>query len=101
MLKTANGEPGWLCTFYTVDSNESFKDPVSECVLNDTRVKLNDALPRGLGDEWGIKLKGLLTVSQSAHSEFGLAVAGENIHYLCKFLLIAEQGAPSFMLMGS
>lgn len=77
MLYAPNREPGWLCTFYTADENGVLKEPVSECILNDTRVKLNDALPQGLGDEWGIKLKGSMTVEHDMKFEFGLAVAGD------------------------
>lgn len=44
--------------------------------MEDTRVKLNDFIPKGLGEEWGIKLKGYLTVEYDMLFEFGLAVAG-------------------------
>lgn len=75
-LKTPAGEPGWLCTFYQVDGQGIFGEQVARYVLNDTRVKLNDFLPAGLGKEWGIKLKGILSVDRDMPFEFGLAVAG-------------------------
>lgn len=76
LLKTEKGEPGWLCTFYQVDDCERLTEPVAEYVLNDTRVKLNDFLPKGLGDVWGLKVRGVLTVDKSMPFELGLAVAG-------------------------
>ncbi|KAF9036785.1 glycoside hydrolase family 3 protein [Panaeolus papilionaceus] len=75
-LKTPEGKTGWLCTFYTHDSEQNPDKPVQSFHLNDTRVKLNDFLPQGLGEEWSIKLEGTLQLDQSAEFEFGLAVAG-------------------------
>ena len=77
-LKTEKGERGWACTFYRVDENGTFTEPVADFVLQDTRVKLNDFIPKGLGDEWGIKLRGFLTVEHDMPFEFGLAVAGKH-----------------------
>lgn len=76
MLKTEKGQSGWLCTFYQVDASERLTHPVADYVLNDTRVKLNDFLPQGLGDVWGLKVRGLLTVEEDVPFELGLAVAG-------------------------
>ncbi|KAL9714898.1 hypothetical protein Ac2012v2_001558 [Leucoagaricus gongylophorus] len=71
-LTTPSGEPGWLCTFYTRDR----PDPVAKLTLHDTRIKLNDFLPSGLGSEWMMKLTGKLTFDKSAAYELGLTVAG-------------------------
>lgn len=84
-LKTAKGERGWTCTFYQVDDKGIFTEPVAEFILEDTRVKLNDFIPNGLGDEWGIKLQGYLTVDHDMPFEFGLAVSGK-INYLFQTL---------------
>ena len=77
MLETRDGRPGWLCTFYNVDASGAFTDAVAEYVLIDTRVKVNDFLPKGLGEEWGMIIEGLLTIDKSMKFEFGLAVAGK------------------------
>jgi len=75
-LKTASGEPGWLCTFYNHDSQGQLTDPVAGFVIKDTRVKLVDFLPPGLTANWTIKLTGQLTVDKTASFELGLTVAG-------------------------
>ncbi|KAJ7489963.1 glycoside hydrolase family 3 protein [Mycena galericulata] len=75
-LKTASGEPGWLCTFYNHDPHGQLTDPVAAFVVTDTRVKLVDFLPPGLSPTWTIKLTGFLTVEKTAPFELGLTVAG-------------------------
>jgi hypothetical protein len=76
-LKTPNGEPGWRATFYNSDlDGQPVGGPVAEYVLNDTRIKLNDFLPSGLGETWALKVEGLLTFDQSGEYELGVAVAG-------------------------
>lgn len=44
---TIEGEPGWLCVFYSEHADGTIKDEVARYVLKDTRVKLNDFLPEG------------------------------------------------------
>lgn len=75
-LKTESGERGWLCTFFNLDERGEPTIKVADFVLNDTRVKLNDFLPKGLGEDWIIKLKGIMTAEKDMPFEFGLAVAG-------------------------
>ncbi|PPQ65097.1 hypothetical protein CVT24_003058 [Panaeolus cyanescens] len=75
-LKTPDNKTGWQCTFYTHDSDQNPDQPLQTFHLNDTRVKLNDFLPQGLGEEWSIKLEGTLQLEKTAVFEFGLAVAG-------------------------
>ncbi|KAJ7349434.1 glycoside hydrolase family 3 protein [Mycena albidolilacea] len=75
-LKTASGEPGWLCTFYNHDSEGQLTDPVAGFVIKDTRIKLVDFLPPGLTENWTIKLTGQLTVDKTAPFQLGLTVAG-------------------------
>ncbi|KAJ7764492.1 glycoside hydrolase family 3 protein, partial [Mycena maculata] len=75
-LKTASGEPGWLCTFYNHDPQGQLTEAVASFVLIDTRVKLVDFLPAGLTPTWTIKLTGCLTVEKTAPFELGLTVAG-------------------------
>lgn len=76
-LKTPSGQPGWSCTFFNHDANgNSTGDPVAEFFLQDTRVKLNDFLPKGLTETWTIKLHGRLTMDKTADYEMGLTVAG-------------------------
>ena len=78
-LKTREGEDGWQCTFYTHDQHEQPDKKVFECVLTDTRIKLNDFLPKGLTPNWSIKLTGRLTVDCTGPFELGLTVAGKQI----------------------
>jgi beta-glucosidase len=85
-LKTASGEPGWLCTFYNHDSEGQLTDPVAGFVIKDTRVKLVDFLPPGLTENWTIKLTGQLTVDKTAPFELGLTVAGGSISPHCSLL---------------
>ncbi|CDO74858.1 hypothetical protein BN946_scf185004.g8 [Trametes cinnabarina] len=76
-LKTPTGQPGWLCSFYNHDeAGEPVGEPVAEYVLHDTRVKLNDFLPKGLTATWTIKLRGSLMMDKTAEYELGLTVAG-------------------------
>ncbi|KAI0654717.1 glycoside hydrolase family 3 protein [Cubamyces menziesii] len=76
-LKTPSGEPGWLCSFYNHDeSGNPTGDSVADFILQDTRVKLNDFLPKGLTETWTIKLRGSLTMDKTAEYELGLTVAG-------------------------
>ena len=58
-LTTPSGEPGWVCTFYNSDGNGvPISGAVKEYVLRDTRIRLNDFLPEGLGETWMLKLHG-------------------------------------------
>jgi beta-glucosidase len=75
-LTTPAGEPGWLCTFYSHNEKGAPTTAVTNFILRDTRIKLNDFLPPGLGSEWTIKLIGKLTFEKSAAYELGLTVAG-------------------------
>ncbi|KAM5535560.1 hypothetical protein V8D89_010727 [Ganoderma adspersum] len=88
-LKTPSGEPGWSCAFYNHDENGNpVGDLVKEYVLQDTRIKLNDFLPEGLGDTWIIKLRGILTMDKTAEYDFGLTVAGRAKFYVNGTLII-------------
>ncbi|KAI0060831.1 glycoside hydrolase family 3 protein [Artomyces pyxidatus] len=75
-LTTPDGKPGWLCTFYSHDAHGNPDKAVADFVVHDTRIKLNDFLPEGLGDTWTIKLTGRLTVEKTGPFELGLTVAG-------------------------
>lgn len=76
-LVTQDGKPGWLCVFYAHDENDSeSRTEVARYILQDTRVKLNDFIPEGLGSEWTIKLSGKLTQDVTGPFELGLTVAG-------------------------
>ncbi len=76
-LTTPSGEPGWLCTFYAHDKKGQPSTPVADFIVRDTRIKLNDFLPPGLGSEWTIKMTGKLTFDKTAAYELGLTVAGQ------------------------
>jgi beta-glucosidase len=65
-----------LASFYTHDENHQPANHVADFVLQDTRVKLNDFLPKGLGATWTIKLRGKMEVPRSALWEMGLTVSG-------------------------
>ncbi|KXN87735.1 putative beta-glucosidase I [Leucoagaricus sp. SymC.cos] len=75
-LTTPSGESGWLCTFYAHDDTGKATVAMATYTLRDTRIKLNDFLPHGLGSEWTIKLTGKLTFDKTATYELGLTVAG-------------------------
>lgn len=82
-LVTHDGRRGWLCVFYAHDENGSGKlTEVARYVLQDTRIKLNDFLPEGLGSEWTIKLTGKLTHDETRPFELGLTVAGRAKLYI-------------------
>ncbi|KDR81345.1 hypothetical protein GALMADRAFT_221203 [Galerina marginata CBS 339.88] len=75
-LKTPRGDDGWLCTFFAHDEHGEISHPVQQFILNDTKVKLNDFLPKGLSESWSIKLEGKLMVDKTCLFEIGLTVAG-------------------------
>ncbi|TFK26372.1 beta-glucosidase [Coprinopsis marcescibilis] len=75
-LVTPDGKPGWACTFYDHDDKGNPQNSLDTFLLNDTRVKLNDFLPKGLTQTWTIKLRGKLTVDVTGPFELGLTVAG-------------------------
>ncbi|KAF9451230.1 glycoside hydrolase family 3 protein [Macrolepiota fuliginosa MF-IS2] len=75
-LTTSSGESGWLCTFYAHDEKNQPSIPVADFILRDTRIKLNDFIPPGLGSEWTIKLTGKLLFDKTTDYELGLTVAG-------------------------
>ncbi|KAF8061039.1 glycoside hydrolase family 3 protein [Lyophyllum atratum] len=75
-LVTPAGEMGWLCTFYSHNADGSLSDPMETFILSDTRVKLNDFLPKGLTTTWTIRLEGKLTIDTTGPFELGLTVAG-------------------------
>lgn len=76
-MTAPSGEPGWLCSFYAHDDNHEPTEKVADFVLQDTRVKLNDFLPKGLGETWSLKLRGTMRVPSTAVWQMGLAVSGE------------------------
>ncbi|TCD62616.1 hypothetical protein EIP91_006630 [Steccherinum ochraceum] len=77
LLQTADGKPGWACSFYNHDQDGNpTGSSLADFILTDTRVKLNDFLPAGLTPTWTIKLEGKLTVDKTAEYELGLTVAG-------------------------
>ena len=82
-LTTPTGEPGWVCTFYNSDGNGvPTGAAVKEYVLRDTRIRLNDFLPEGLGETWMLKLHGKLTMEKTAEYDLGVAVAGRAKLYI-------------------
>ena len=88
-LTTPSGEPGWVCTFYNSDANGvPTSGPVKEYVLRDTRIRLNDFLPPGLGETWMLKLRGNLTMEKTAEYELGVTVAGRAKLYIEGKLLV-------------
>jgi len=87
-LTTFDGQEGWMCTFYTHDQLGQPDKNVFECVLTDTRIKLNDFLPEGLTPTWSIKLAGRLTVDSTGPFELGLTVAGRAKLFVNKQLAI-------------
>jgi beta-glucosidase len=78
LLTTPNGEPGWSCAFHAhkEGTEEPVAEPVGTFVLTDTRVKLNDFLPAGLGPTWSLELRGSMKPPTTGPYEFGIAVAG-------------------------
>ena len=76
-LTTPTGRPGWEALFYNHNPRGELRDEVAKFILNDTRVKLNDFVPEGLGAEWTMKLNGTLTIDYTGPFELGLTVAGK------------------------
>jgi beta-glucosidase len=78
LLTTADGKSGWTCTFYAhkEGTEEPLPDPVATFILTDTRIKLNDFLPAGLGATWTLELTGAMKPPNTGDFEFGLAVSG-------------------------
>jgi beta-glucosidase len=77
-IRTHDGQPGWTCDFYAYDEHteERAAEPVATFVITDTRVKVNDFLPAGLGSTWGLELRAKFTPDMTGPYEFGLTVAG-------------------------
>ncbi|EIN08123.1 hypothetical protein PUNSTDRAFT_154781 [Punctularia strigosozonata HHB-11173 SS5] len=102
-LTTPSGEPGWLASFYSHDEDHQPIEHVADFVLQDTRVKLNDFLPKGLGETWTIKLRGRMQVPRSALWEMGLTVSGRAKLWMDGELLIdnwTEQRGPGEFFYG-
>jgi beta-glucosidase len=78
LIRTYDGQPGWTCDFYgyNEDTEERDPKPVASFVQTDTKVRINDFLPAGLGPTWGIELRAKMTPDTTGSFEFGLAVAG-------------------------
>lgn len=76
MLTAPSGEPGWEAVFYDHDENEQPRNPKAKYVMADTRVKVTDFVPPGLGSTWTIKLNGTLNPDITGPFEFGLTVSG-------------------------
>ncbi|KAH9923997.1 putative beta-glucosidase from glycoside hydrolase family GH3 [Epithele typhae] len=88
-LTTPSGETGWICTFYNADgSGAPIGGPVKEYVIRDTKIRLNDFLPEGLGETWMIKLVGKLTMDKTAEYDLGLTVAGRAKLYIDGKMLV-------------
>ena len=85
---TKSGEPGWLIDFLAHDEHGKPTISVEKIVLHDTRVKLNDFLPKGLGEEWSLTCTGVFTAGFSGPFEWGLTVAGRAKMFLDGKLII-------------
>jgi beta-glucosidase len=83
-ISTPDGVPGWTCTFYAYEeaTEERLPDPVATFVLTDTKIKVNDFLPAGLGSTWGLELHAKMIPKVSGPFEFGLTVAGRARLYI-------------------
>jgi beta-glucosidase len=84
-LTSPEGVPGWLVTFHkhTADKGSPFAPAhelaateVARFNLRDTRMKLNDFVPAGLGAEWTAYLRATMVLDDTGAFELGLAVAG-------------------------
>jgi beta-glucosidase len=84
LIRTHDGQPGWTCTFYGYDAEteERLPEPVASFVLTDTRVKVNDFVPAGLGSTWGFELRAKMTPDTTGPCELGLTVAGRARLYI-------------------
>lgn len=87
-LVTKSGEPGWLIDFLAHDEKGNPTISVEKTVLHDTRVKLNDFLPKGLGEEWSLTCTGCFTADANGPFEWGLTVAGRAKMFLDGQLII-------------
>ncbi|KZV61870.1 glycoside hydrolase family 3 protein [Peniophora sp. CONT] len=75
-MRTADGEKGWVVTFFSHDENGEKDKDLGSYVLDDTRVKVSDFAPKGITPTWSLEIKGKLTIESSGEFELGVAVAG-------------------------
>ncbi|KZT58969.1 glycoside hydrolase family 3 protein [Calocera cornea HHB12733] len=81
-LTDPNGEPGWRCTFFNYDESGKPTLELTNYTIQDTRVRLNDFLPKELKETYFIKLEGTFKADKTAPFEFGMAVAGSGKLYI-------------------
>lgn len=84
-ITSPTGASGWLITFHTHPPTAltPFAPPEALAAtesgryeLRDTRMKLNDFTPPGIGTEWTAYMRATLGPDESGRFELGLAVAG-------------------------
>jgi beta-glucosidase len=90
LLTAPSGAPGWTCQFFKhKDGTEIPQEkPLASVDIFDTRIKLTDFLPTGLGPTWSLELLGTMLPDTTGPFEFGLIVAGRARLYVDGKLLI-------------
>lgn len=78
-MLTADGRRGWIGSWYTHVSDDSFEvaDLVREQYIDETRLFISTSYPKGITKRWTLKLRGQLKPREADCTfEFGLTVAG-------------------------
>lgn len=78
-LTTEKGERGWIGTFHTHTSEDSYDavpEPVQTRLIDEARIFVSTSFPPGMTKRWTLKLKGYLQKDRDMDFEFGLSVCG-------------------------
>ncbi|GJE88185.1 glycoside hydrolase family 3 protein [Phanerochaete sordida] len=79
-LVTEDGKPGWICTWFTHENDESMtplKEPIKTQYVDETRIFISTSYPENITKRWTLHLDGLLKPrDQDTLFEFGLIAAG-------------------------
>ncbi|KAL0958191.1 hypothetical protein HGRIS_000354 [Hohenbuehelia grisea] len=78
-LKTASGERGWTGEWFSHESDDSLaaiSEPLHTQLVDETRIFISNASPKGLTKRWTLKLTGFIERPYDIDFEFGLTAAG-------------------------
>ena len=78
-MLTTDGRLGWIGSWYTHVSDDSFEVAglVREQYIDETRLFISTSYPKGITKRWTLKLRGQLKPREKDCTfEFGLTVAG-------------------------
>ncbi|KIR51147.1 beta-glucosidase [Cryptococcus gattii Ru294] len=79
-MKTADGKQGWTARFYNDDPRTTGglagAEPIETTVLPGSRLRINDEKPKGLAENFYLRLETYLTAPSTGIFDFGMCVAG-------------------------